>query len=257
MTGDGVNDVLALKDADIGVAMGSGSEATRAVAQIVLLDNRFSTLPLVVAEGRRVIGNIERVANLFLVKTVYAVLLALATIICRVPYPFLPRHSTVLSALTIGIPAFFLALAPNNERARPGFVRRVLRFAVPAGVIAGAAAFTAYLLARANHSTGQVADTSTATLTLFIVSLWVLAIIARPYAVWKLVLVALMGVGFLLVMVVPWAQRFFQLQLEGWRDPLTGAVIGLVAGVLLEIVWRYINIGLPQLPTVRARRPQE
>ncbi|WP_084725762.1 cation-translocating P-type ATPase [Streptacidiphilus melanogenes] len=257
MTGDGVNDVLALKDADIGVAMGSGSEATRAVAQIVLLDNRFSTLPLVVAEGRRVIGNIERVANLFLVKTVYAVLLALATIVCRVPYPFLPRHSTVLSALTIGIPAFFLALAPNNERARPGFVRRVLRFAIPAGVIAGAAAFTAYMLARANHATGQVADTSTATLTLFVVALWVLAIIARPFALWKVVLVALMALGFVLVMTVPWAQNFFQLQLEGWRDPVTGAVIGVVAGVLLEIVWRWINIGLPQESTVRARRRRD
>jgi cation-transporting ATPase E len=254
MTGDGVNDVLALKDADIGVAMGSGSEATRAVAQIVLLDNRFSTLPHVVAEGRRVIGNIERVANLFLVKTVYAVLLALATIVCRVPYPFLPRHSTVLSALTIGIPAFFLALAPNNERARPGFVRRVLRFAIPAGVIAGAASFTSYMLARANHATGQVADTSTATLTLFIVALWVLAIIARPFALWKLILVVLMGFGFVLVMVVPWAQKFFQLQLEGWRDPWTGVVIAVVSGVLLEIVWRWINIGLPQGSSVRARR---
>ena len=254
MTGDGVNDVLALKDADIGVAMGSGSEATRAVAQIVLLDNRFSTLPQVVAEGRRVIGNIERVANLFLVKTVYAVLLALATIVCRVPYPFLPRHSTVLSALTIGVPAFFLALAPNNERARPGFVRRVLRFAIPAGVIAGAAAFTAYMLARANHATGQVADTSTATLTLFIVALWVLAIIARPFALWKLILIVLMGLGFLLVMTVPWAQNFFQLHLEGWRDPITGVVIAVAAGVLLEIVWRWINIGLPQLPSVRSRR---
>jgi cation-transporting ATPase E len=260
MTGDGVNDVLALKDADIGVAMGSGSEATRAVAQIVLLDNRFATLPLVVAEGRRVIGNIERVANLFLVKTVYAVLLALATIVCRVPYPFLPRHSTVLSALTIGIPAFFLALAPNNERARPGFVRRVLRFAVPAGVIAGAAAFTAYMLARANHATGQVADTSTATLTLFVVALWVLAIIQRPYALWKLALPAAMGLGFLLVMTVPWAQRFFQLQLEGWRDPLTGVAIALVAGVLLEVVWRRINLAAPQpapTPAGPSAGPQE
>ncbi|MBF9068064.1 cation-translocating P-type ATPase [Streptacidiphilus fuscans] len=246
MTGDGVNDVLALKDADIGVAMGSGSEATRAVAQIVLLDNRFSTLPLVVAEGRRVIGNIERVANLFLVKTVYAMLLALATIICQVPYPFLPRHSTVLSALTIGTPAFFLALAPNNERARPGFVKRVLRFAVPAGIIAGAAAFTSYMLARSDPATGQVADTSTATLTLFIVALWVLAIIARPYALWKVVLVAAMALGFVLVMTVPWAQNFFQLQLVGVRDPLTGALIGVGAGVLLEIVWRFVRNALPQ-----------
>ncbi|MGZ8762903.1 MAG: HAD-IC family P-type ATPase, partial [Acidimicrobiia bacterium] len=112
MTGDGVNDALALKDADIGVAMGSGAAATRAVAQLVLLDGRFATLPGVVAAGRRVTANIERVANLFLTKTTYATLLALAVAIARWPYPFLPRHLTVVSSLTIGIPAFFLALAP-------------------------------------------------------------------------------------------------------------------------------------------------
>jgi cation-transporting P-type ATPase E len=242
MTGDGVNDVLALKDADIGVAMGAGSEATRAVAQIVLLDNSFATLPLVVAEGRRVIGNIERVANLFLVKTVYSVLLALLVIITRVPYPFLPRHSTVLSGLTIGIPAFFLALAPNNERARTGFVRRVLRFAVPAGVIAGSATFTTYLLARADHATAQVPDTSVTTLTLFLVALWALAIIARPYSWWRVLLVLSMGGCFALVLVVPWLKRFFQLSLEGWRDPWTAVAVAVVAGLLLEAVWRYLRL---------------
>jgi len=241
MTGDGVNDVLALKDADIGVAMGAGSEATRAVAQIVLLDNSFATLPLVVAEGRRVIGNIERVANLFLVKTVYSVLLALEVIITRVSYPFLPRHSTVLSALTIGIPGFFLALAPNNERARTGFVPRVLRFAVPAGVIAGAASFLTYMLARADHTTGQVADTSCTTLTLFLVALWVLAIIARPYTWWRVVLVLAMAGCFALVLIVPWLKHFFQLQLEGWRDPWTAVGVALAAGVLLEVSWRTIR----------------
>ena len=107
MTGDGVNDVLALKDADIGVSMGSGSEATRAVAQIVLLNNSFATLPSVVAEGRRVIGNITRVATLFLTKTVYSVLLAILVVCWQVEYPFLPRHLTLLSTLTIGVPAFF------------------------------------------------------------------------------------------------------------------------------------------------------
>lgn len=131
MTGDGVNDVLALKDADIGVSMGSGSEATRAVAQIVLLNNSFATLPSVVAEGRRVIGNITRVATLFLVKTVYSVLLAILVVCWQVEYPFLPRHLTLLSTLTIGVPAFFLALAPNKERARPHFVRRVMRYSIP------------------------------------------------------------------------------------------------------------------------------
>ena len=255
MTGDGVNDVLALKDADIGVAMGAGSEATRAVAQIVLLDNSFSTLPLVVAEGRRVIGNIERVANLFLVKTVYSVLLALLVIISRVPYPFLPRHSTVLSGLTIGIPAFFLALAPNNERARTGFVHRVLRFAVPAGVIAGSAAFTSYMLARSDHTTAQVADTSVTTLTLFLVALWALAIIARPYTWWRVLLVLAMGGCFALVLVVPWLKRFFQLSLEGWRDPWTAVAVALVGGILLELVWRYLRHH-PDTPA-GPRRPAE
>ncbi|WP_457030374.1 HAD-IC family P-type ATPase [Kitasatospora sp. P5_F3] len=240
MTGDGVNDVLALKDADIGVAMGSGSEATRAVAQIVLLDDSFATLPSVVAEGRRVIGNIERVANLFLVKTVYSVLLALLVVITHVPYPFLPRHSTVLSSLTIGIPAFFLALAPNNERARTGFVRRVLRLAVPGGVIAGAATFTAYMLARSNPATDLEADTSVATLTLFLVAMWVLAIVARPYNWLRIALIAAMGGAFALVLLVPWLSDFFQLSLEGLRDPLTGVAIALVAGLLLEVVWAVI-----------------
>src|SRR5262249_4272549 len=105
MTGDGVNDALALKDADIGVAMGNGAPATRAVAPVVLLDGKFSTMPGVVAEGRRVIANIERVANLFVNKTFYAMLLALAVGVARWPYPFLPRHMTIVSSLTIGIPA--------------------------------------------------------------------------------------------------------------------------------------------------------
>ncbi|MFJ8045093.1 HAD-IC family P-type ATPase [Kitasatospora sp. NPDC096147] len=240
MTGDGVNDVLALKDADIGVAMGSGSEATRAVAQIVLLNDSFATLPSVVAEGRRVIGNIERVANLFLVKTVYSVLLALLVVFTHVPYPFLPRHSTVLSSLTIGIPAFFLALAPNNERARTGFVRRVLRLAVPGGAIAGTATFTAYMLARANHATDLKADTSVATLTLFLVAIWVLAIVARPYTWWRLALIGTMGGAFALVLVVPWLSDFFQLSLAGTRDPWTGVAIAVAAGLLLEVVWRVI-----------------
>ena len=129
MTGDGVNDVLALKDADIGVAMGSGSSASRAVAQIVLLDNKFATLPYVVGEGRRVIGNIERVSNLFLTKTVYSVLLAvlvgLAGLASKIfgsdplPFPFQPIHVTIAAWFTIGIPAFILSLAPEQRTGAP------------------------------------------------------------------------------------------------------------------------------------------
>jgi cation-transporting ATPase E len=238
MTGDGVNDVLALKDADIGVSMGSGSEAARAVAQIVLLDNSFSSLPSVVAEGRRVIGNIERVANLFLTKTAYAVILAVVVVLTQVPYPFLPRHLTLLSSLTIGIPAFFLALAPNTERARPGFTRRVLRFAIPAGVVAAAATICSYLFARSVYDGDLDAETSAATLTLFLVALWVLAIIARPYTWWRILLVLAMGAGFAIVLTVPWLQDFFQLDLVGTQAPWAAVGIAALAAVALELIWR-------------------
>ncbi|MFE6976291.1 cation-translocating P-type ATPase [Streptomyces sp. NPDC057682] len=243
MTGDGVNDVLALKDADIGVSMGSGSEATRAVAQIVLLNNSFATLPSVVAEGRRVIGNITRVATLFLTKTVYSVLLAVLVVCFQVEYPFLPRHLTLLSTLTIGVPAFFLALAPNKERAHPHFVRRVMRYAIPSGVIAAAATFTTYLIARSHYAgTGALdAETSTATLTLFLVSMWVLAIIARPYTWWRICLVLAMGAAFLVVLAVPWLQDFFALKLVGTTMPWTAVGIAAIASVALEYAWRLVG----------------
>ncbi|MFG2286296.1 HAD-IC family P-type ATPase [Streptomyces sp. NPDC048595] len=247
MTGDGVNDVLALKDADIGVAMGSGSEATRAVAQIVLLNNSFAALPSVVAEGRRVIGNITRVATLFLTKTVYSVLLAILVACCQIPYPYLPRHLTLLSTLTIGVPAFFLALAPNKERARPHFVRRVMRYAIPSGIITGLAAFATYLLARAHYSgPGALsAETSAATLTLFLTAMWVLVIIARPYTWWRIALVLAMGLGFLIVLVTPWLQDFFDLRLVGTTMPWAAVGVAAVAAVLLEITWRLVDRRFP------------
>ncbi|MER6674561.1 HAD-IC family P-type ATPase [Streptomyces sp. NPDC000983] len=247
MTGDGVNDVLALKDADIGVAMGSGSEATRAVAQIVLLNNSFATLPSVVAEGRRVIGNITRVATLFLVKTVYSVLLAVLVVCWQVEYPFLPRHLTLLSTLTIGVPAFFLALAPNKERAKPHFVRRVMRYSIPGGVVAAVATFVTYLIAR-HHYTGEGAldaETSAATLTLFLISMWVLAIIARPYTWWRVVLVASMALGFVLVLVVPWLQEFFALKLVGVTMPWIAVGVSVVAAAVLEFLWRWVDRRFP------------
>lgn len=247
MTGDGVNDVLALKDADIGVSMGSGSEATKAVAQIVLLNNSFATLPSVVAEGRRVIGNITRVATLFLTKTVYSVLLAILVVCWQVEYPFLPRHLTLLSTLTIGVPAFFLALAPNKERAKPHFVRRVMRYAIPSGTIAAVTTFCTYLLARSHYAgPGALeAETSAATLTLFLVSMWVLAIIARPYTWWRIALVATMGGCFLIVLVVPWLQHFFALKLVGMTMPWAAAAIAAVGAVLLELAWRFVGKKYP------------
>jgi cation-transporting P-type ATPase E len=247
MTGDGVNDVLALKDADIGVSMGSGSEATRAVAQIVLLDNSFATLPAVVAEGRRVIGNITRVATLFLTKTVYSVLLAILVACFQVEYPFLPRHLTLLSTLTIGIPAFFLALAPNKERARPNFVRRVMRYSVPSGVIAGAATFLTYLMARHYYvgAGSLAAETSAATLTLFLVSMWVLAIVARPYTWWRIWLVVSMGAAFLVVLAVPALQHFFALKLVGTTMPWAAVAVAVAASAALEFCWQWAGRRFP------------
>jgi cation-transporting ATPase E len=176
-----------------------------------------------------------------LTKTVYAALLAIVVVITQVPYPFLPRHLTLVSTLSIGVPAFFLALAPNTERARPGFVRRVLRFAVPAGAIAAAATLTSYFHARWVYDGDLDAETSAATLTLFIVVLWVLAVIARPYTWWRAGLLAAMAAGFTLVLTVPYLQEFFQLQLSGFRAPWVGAAIGVGAGALLEITWRLVD----------------
>ncbi|MFC6882811.1 HAD-IC family P-type ATPase [Actinomadura yumaensis] len=240
MTGDGVNDVLALKDADLGVSMGSGSGATRAVAQIVLLDNSFATLPHVVGEGRRVLGNIERVANLFLTKTVYSIILAVLVGLVHVRFPFLPRHLTLISTLTIGVPAFFLALAPNLERARSGFVPRVLRFAVPAGIACGVATFAAYWLASESAATGFEEDSATASLALFLVALWVLALIARPWNWWRLGLVGVMGAAFVVTLGVPSLRDFFALHPDNLYNDAVGLAIALAAALLLSAALRWV-----------------
>ena len=250
MTGDGVNDVLALKDADIGVAMGSGSSASRAVAQIVLLDNKFATLPYVVAEGRRVIGNIERVSNLFLTKTVYSVLLAAlvgiggltSTLFGTDPllYPFQPIHVTIAAWFTIGIPAFILSLAPNHERAKPGFVRRVMTSALPAGVIVGVSTFVSYLLAyegRGATAEQQTQASTTALITLLVASVWVLAVVARPYEWWRVGLVAMSGLAYVVIFALPLAQRTFLLDPSNLALTSMGLMIGAVGAVLVEIAW--------------------
>jgi cation-transporting ATPase E len=238
MTGDGVNDVLALKDADIGMAMGSGSSASRAVAQLVLLDNAFDVVPGVVGEGRRVIANVERVANLFVTKTVYAVLLAVAIGLATLPFPFLPRHLTVVSGLTIGVPAFFLALGPNSQRWRPGFVNRVLRFAIPSGVVAATATFTAYAVARDEPSLTLTEARTTAVIVLFAVGLWVLVILIRPFNPGRLALVVGMVVVFAATLTIPGLDTFFDFQLPSWWAITVAAVLSVFADVALEIGWR-------------------
>lgn len=238
MTGDGVNDALALKDSDIGIAMGSGSAASRAVAQLVLLDSKFATMPGVVAEGRRVIANIERTANLFLTKSVYVMLLALTVGVLAMPFPFLPRHLTIVGAVTIGIPGFFLSLAPNSRRARLGFVRRVLRFSIPAGFVAATATFTAYGLVRwTGPPELEVAQTAAA-LTLVTCGLWILGLLARPLKPWKIALIASMVGTVLVVLVVPPIRSFYALTLLSPEIAVETAVVAAAACSLLEVGWR-------------------
>jgi cation-transporting ATPase E len=238
MTGDGVNDALALKDADIGVAMGNGAPATRAVAQIVLLDGKFATMPGVVGEGRRVIANVERVANLFVTKTFYAMLLAIAIGVARWPYPFLPRHLTIVSSLTIGIPAFFLALAPNLQRYVPGFVERVLRFAAPAGAVAAAAAFTSFAIAHYASDVTEDEARTAATLTLLIVGLWVLNLLARPITRARALLFGAMVGAFVLILGIEPLRDWFALDIPRAAITVAAFAAAFGAGIVLEAGWR-------------------
>lgn len=234
MTGDGVNDALALKTADLGIAMGNAAPATKTVARIVLVNGEFSTLPGVVAEGRRIIANMERVSSLFLSKTTYAILLAVLVAVFGWAYPFLPRHLTFISALTIGTPAFFLSLAPNKALYRPGFLRRTLLISVPSGLLLGTAAIATYLLA----GEGTLAGHTGATVSLMVGALTLLFLLSRPWNSWKISLIVAMGLGAVLGLAVPVIRSFFALE---WPTlPLWGMILGIggVAAALIVVAYQ-------------------
>lgn len=235
MTGDGVNDTLAVKEADIGIAVGAGAAApTKAVAELVLLDGRFATLPDVVAEGRRIIANIERVAYLFVTKTCYATLLALVISILGWPYPFIPRHLTLVGAITIGIPAFFLALGPSRQRYRPGFVRRVLHFTVPAGALLAAGTMGSYAFTRAGGAT--LAESRTvATIILTGMGLSVLAMLSRPLNHWRLALLGAMVVVLVVATVTPFIRQFLALELPPWTLFAESIVVATLCVTILAV----------------------
>ncbi|MEF2977893.1 HAD-IC family P-type ATPase [Subtercola sp. YIM 133946] len=237
MTGDGVNDAMAIKDADLGIAMGNATPATRAVSRLVLLDSRFDRMPEVLMLGRRVIANVERVSNLFLSKTVYGIVLALFTAIFAWEFPFLPRQLTLVSVLAIGVPSFFLALAPNRRRYRAGVLPRVLKFSVPTGLIGATACLTAYAPMR--DRLPQVEARSLATIALFMVSLWIVSVLARPLSRPRVILVASMCAAFVLAYLLPFAQSFFMLQVDslGWLAYVVG--IGLLGAGGIEIYYRF------------------
>ncbi len=230
MTGDGVNDALAIKEADIGIAMESGSAATKAVARIILLDGKFSRLPGVVAEGRQVIANIERVSMLFLTKTAYATALAVIFGILLLQFPFLPRQLSVTDGLTIGIPAFFLALLPNTRRYIPGFLRRSLAFAVPAGLVI-ALTLAGYARSADALGIGQAELRTGSTLILALVGLWVLVVLSRPIEGLKLLVIGAMLVGLIVVYAVPFVAEFLQ-----FVNPTLPTALLVIATVLVSIV---------------------
>jgi cation-transporting ATPase E len=236
MTGDGVNDVLALKNCDVGIAMGSGTPASRGAARLVLLDDRFATLPDVVAEGRRLIGNVDRVSRLFLTKTCYALLIAIAVSAGSLPYLFYPRHLTIVSTLGIGVPAFFLALAPNPARVAPGFLNRALRFAVPAGIVITAAALTGFLTVR-GMDLGLDAARTSATVVTVCLSLLVLATLARPLASWRGAMVLALGAVFAALFAVPPLRDALALVLLPQRLFWFSAALALAGFGSLLIAW--------------------
>lgn len=210
MTGDGVNDVLALKQADCGIAMASGSDASKAVAQLVLLDSNFNALPHVVAEGRRIINNIEKASNLFLSKMIYSIIMSIVFCILFIPYPIMPIQLTLIGSITIGIPSFFLALEPNCDVVKQGFFKRVLKESIPNGVAVAVTTIVVFLVSYYNKLPIEQCRTL-AVIVMGGVSLIVLFKASRPFTKVKLGLNLVTILVFIFSLIVPISRKFFMI----------------------------------------------
>jgi cation-transporting ATPase E len=239
MTGDGVNDALALKRADLGIAMGSGSAATKAVARIILLDGKFSSLPGVVAEGRKVIANIERITRLFLTKTTWAMTLAITFGLLLWRFPYLPRQLSALDGFTIGLPSFALALLPNKQRYLPGFLGRTLRFTIPSGLIIGGAVI--WLAAMLQGETVLPVAQTSVSLLLSVAGLWVIATLSRPFDKWRIAIVVSSYLLFALVFCIPFVAAFFGFVWLSPQQLIEPLGISLIACFGIEIAHRWAN----------------
>ncbi|HEY0388440.1 MAG TPA: HAD-IC family P-type ATPase [Gaiellales bacterium] len=224
MIGDGVNDVPAMKAARLAVALGSGTQLAKSVADSVLVADRFGAIPDAVAEGRRIIGNVQRVAKLFVTKSVFAAFVIATFGLWTGEFPLLPRHLSLAATFTVGVPGFLLALGPASGAPESGdFLRRVLRFSVPAGVVTGAATLFAYLAVsdvRGHNDT----EGRTAAVTVFVaIGLYLLLVLdaermqaSRRYAAVVVALAASLGGGFLAVLGAPALRHFFALTVPGF-----------------------------------------
>lgn len=240
MTGDGVNDIPALKAADCSIAMAGGADATKQAAQLTLLDANFANMPLIVAEGRRVVGNITRAASLFLVKTLYSFALALLTLLFPVEYPFQPIQLTLISSLTIGLPAFLLTLEPNQDRIQGSFLRTVLTRAIPGA----AAVCVCSMAAMAGVNFGwDMADCKTlAALCAGAVGLMMLYSVSVPLTKLRAAVCTVMTTGF--VLAVCYFKQIF------YFEHLTLAQYGALAGliVLAALVMGAVSWAAKRLP---------
>lgn len=240
MTGDGVNDALALKKADLGIAMGNGSAATKAVSRLVLLDSKFSSLPGVVGEGRRVIANVERVSRLFLTKTAWAMLLAIVFGVMLWPFPFLPRQLSAVDGYTIGIASFFLALLPNPRRYIAGFLKRSLMFCIPAGVLTGllVTGADAYMREIGDFDPAQTQTVIAVVLSLS--GLWVLVALSRPLNRARALIVLAMYAMFIGMFAIPLTRDFFGFVVLPANLLAVAAVFGGLAMLSIEGVDRVV-----------------
>jgi len=259
MIGDGVNDVPALKRARMAVSMGSGTQVTKGVADVVLLKDQFSRLPEAVGEGRRIARNIHRLGRLYLTKTVYAATLILLVAVPGFKFPFLPRHLTVAAFLTIGIPSFVLALMPSDGPLYRGRLLRALAaFAVPAGVATALGSILSFFLVDVVAGASTAAGRTAATTTLIVLGLAFILLLERGpgrehIAIQSNMLAMVMGLGgiFAGILALPFLREFFDLVLLSapeWFLALLSAAIGLTIASLL---WKLPLIERWEVPEER------
>ena len=234
MTGDGVNDVLALKEADCGIAMANGSDATKAVAQLVLMKSDFQALPYVVLEGRRLINNLEKVSELFISKTVYFMILSIIFALLLRPFPIIPIQLTLVGSISIGIPSFFLALLPNKDIIKGDFLNRVLRFSIPNGILIGISTIIMFLF---GYNQGlSLEQCRTLALIIFgVLSLFVLLKVSRPLNLYRIAVVFSMIILFIMAFIIPFTRKIFVIRFLdlGYVFPVIGVCSVAILGMII------------------------
>lgn len=252
MTGDGVNDVLALKDADCSVAMASGSEAAANAAQIVLLDSNFSRMPSVVLEGRRVVNNIQRSASLFLIKNIFSITMALFTLLLGFMYPLKPTQLSLLGAFTIGVPAFILALQPNKSIIKGHFLTNVILKAMPAGL-------TDFIMVAGlilwNQSAGLSQETMStlAISTMIIVGVATLLRVSYPFNWLRIAMCVAMVIGIVISYSVGFLSRIFALEALVGSDYIILMILGVIAIGVLVVMSVLVN-GVKNMLVKKSKR---